>query len=118
MSEIKRMTQAQWEELGVKLFGEDKWNWQFKCPCCHYVGTAHDYKRLGASSGAIAFSCLGRYMPDIIPKTLFDNDKVGNGPCDYTAGGLLNLCTLRVIEADGTEHSMFDFAYPEGYEHP
>lgn len=97
----KEMTVAAWEALGEQLYGPDKMKWKFKCPSCGHIQTPEDYKNAGANEGAIAFSCVGRWLPESKGE-LFDKN---GGPCNYAGGGLFRL---NPVSVDG--HQIFDFA--------
>ena len=57
------------------------------------------------------FSCIGRWLdiPDEKVGTIFDKDK-GKQPCNYTLGGLIRLAKTIVIDPEGNEHRVFEFA--------
>lgn len=57
------LSRAQWFADGTALFGPDPMNWKFVCPVCKHVATARDWKDAGAPEGAVAFSCVGRWLP-------------------------------------------------------
>ena len=65
------MNKQEWLILGQTLFGQDMMQWKFKCPCCGYIATTEDYKKADAPSSAVAFSCVGRWMP--VHKEAFDD---------------------------------------------
>lgn len=94
------MTREKWHKRGVELFGQDEMKWRFVCPSCGHVASIQDYKDAGAPQGAVAFSCIGRYLPNA--RNAFGT---GPGPCNYTGGGLIRLNPLCV---DGVR--IFDFA--------
>lgn len=98
----KEFTLDEWNAEGTKLFGDDKMKWAFKCPSCGHVATVSDWKDAGAPEGAVAFSCVGRYLSG--PRRDFLNGS-GEGPCNYAGGGLFKLNPVTV---DG--HGIFDFA--------
>lgn len=83
------MNKETWLSQGKTLFGENVMNWKFKCPCCGYIATTEDYKKALAPSSAVAFSCVGRWMP--VHKEAFDDKDKRNIPCNYSGGGLLNI---------------------------
>lgn len=85
------MTHAEWMAEGTRLYGSDQMAWRFVCPSCGTVATAHDWKRVGAPVEAVAFSCIGRWMPK--PASLLAK---GKGPCDYAGGGLFRLNPVTV----------------------
>lgn len=93
------MTDAQ------ERFGEDWLAWRFVCPGCGYVASVQDYKDAGAPEGAVGYSCIGRYVEN---GRSWLNGK-GDGPCDYTAGGLFNICDTA-ISTDGGLRYVFALA--------
>lgn len=99
------MTKKEWEAEGERRFGDNKLEWKFKCPACGHVISVKDYKDAGAPNGAIAFSCIGRYL-DAEPREAFvaKKDK-GKSPCNYAGGGLVGL---NSVEVDGENY--FEFA--------
>lgn len=105
----KTMTQAEWIAEGTRRFGEFGLAWRFVCPSCGHVATPKDWRDAGAPEGAIAFSCVGRYLG-----AKGDNSfKRDGGPCNYAGGGLFKLNPVRVIDDEGKEHNVFAFAKPE-----
>lgn len=98
---MKEMTYEEWTNEAKSLFGDDVMKWRFVCPACGHVASVQDYFDAGAPSGAIAFSCIGRYSEN--PRDAFDKSKPG--PCNYTNGDLIRLGPVLV---DG-QHT-FDFA--------
>jgi predicted RNA-binding Zn-ribbon protein involved in translation (DUF1610 family) len=54
------MNKEQWLTLGQTLFGQDTMQWKFKCPSCGHIASVEDYKKTGAPSSAVGFSCVGR----------------------------------------------------------
>lgn len=95
------MTFQEWHDKGVKLFGEDKAKWAFVCPSCGHVATVQDYRDAGAPTGAVAYSCVGRWKG---PRSNAFHGS-GSGPCNYAGGGLIRL---NPVEVDGEFY--FDFA--------
>jgi hypothetical protein len=85
------------------LFGTDRMNWRFVCPGCGHIASIREYKDAGAPEGAVGFSCIGRYLEncrDWLTGT-------GNGPCNYTAGGLLGIAPIELIGPDGKKSPCF-----------
>lgn len=97
------MTKKEWAAKGEKLFGKDQMKWKFVCPSCGHIASVQDYKDAGAGSGAVAFSCIGRYLKK--PNEAFQQ---GKSPCNYAGGGLIRI---NPLEVDGEGY--FDFATPE-----
>jgi hypothetical protein len=101
------MTVEEWRAEGERRFGTmDSMHWKFKCPICGHSATPADWKEAGALEGAVAFSCVGRWIPGC-KGTM---DKPGKGPCNYSGGGLFKLNPVTVINEDGNEHHIFEFA--------
>ena len=107
-----RYTHAEWVAEATRLFGADPMKWRFVCPICKHVATVQDWKDAGASEGSVAFSCIGRFLPECADAFSLTGD-TKSGPCNYTGGGLFRLNPVTVIK-DGSEHQVFDFAPPEG----
>jgi hypothetical protein len=99
-------TYAEWHADGVSQFGADEMAWRFICPSCGHVATPADWKSAGAPEGAVAFSCVGRWMPETTGEVF---DKKG-GPCNYAGGGLFGLNPVLVVQDNGKEHRIFAFA--------
>jgi len=101
------MTKEEWLEKGRELFGDNMFDWKFKCPNCGNVQRAEDfrpYKDQGATPEDAYFNCIGRYLPMPVG-TLGD----GKSPCDYTSGGLLCISPVTVEDGEKTLH-VFEFA--------
>ena len=103
---LTRYTLAEWQAEAQRRFGNDSAKWAFVCPICKHVATVDDYRKAGAPEGAVGFSCIGRWVPN--SRVAFGGE--GKGPCNYTGGGLFKLNPVRVIDPEGEEHQMFDFA--------
>lgn len=97
------MTREEWYAEGRKRFGGDMMTWRFVCPVCGHIASVNDYKDAGAPEGAIAYSCIGRYISDT-PRQAFGGK--GNGPCNYAGGGLFKM---NPVQIDG-EENVFEFA--------
>jgi hypothetical protein len=102
------MTRDQWEAEAVRRFGLNRSRWRFVCPCCRHVASVRDWLEAGAPEGAVAFSCVGRWLPE--PRDAFDGS--GPGPCNYAGGGLIGLNPVSVWH-DNEMHHLFAFAEPE-----
>lgn len=102
------LTHLQWQDAARERYGSDAMSWKFRCPSCGHVASVQDWKDSGAPEGAVAFSCIGRYVnaPGVADKAF----KKAGGPCNYTGGGLFKLNPVSVKAEDGSLHSMFDFA--------
>lgn len=95
------MMLEQWQAEGARRFGPDPMTWRFVCPSCGYVASVQDYKDAGAPESAVAFSCVGRWLPRCVE--MFQKP----GPCNYAGGGLFGL---NPVEIEGREARIFAFA--------
>lgn len=95
-----KLTIDQYIAEGEKLFGPNRLDWRFVCPCCGYIASAADYKDAGAPEGAVGFSCIGRWWDEA--RDAFD---AGPGPCNYAGGGLIRVSP---IEVEGNYYFDFD----------
>ncbi len=100
------MTYEEWFAEGEKRFGKDRNYWKFVCPSCGHVAAAHDWFDADAPAGAVGFSCVGRWTGAGAAATF----KKAGGPCNYAGGGLFKLNPIAVIDAEGKEHHVFEFA--------
>lgn len=98
------MTQEEWFAEGTRLFGDDVMKWRFVCPSCGHIASVQDWKDAGAPEGAVAFSCVGRYLPE--RSEAFGGK--GSGPCNYAGGGLF---IIHPVNVEGRK--TFSFAPPE-----
>lgn len=99
------MTLAEWEAEGLGLFGEDRMGWRFKCPSCGHVACVRDWKAAGAPEGAVAFSCVGRWMGGNVQEAFVGK---GRGPCNYAGGGF--FCINPVPVEHGLQvYRLFEF---------
>ncbi|MBE9036031.1 VVA0879 family protein [aff. Roholtiella sp. LEGE 12411] len=96
------MNKEQWLTHGQTLFGKDTMQWKFKCPSCGHIASVEDYKKTGAPSSAVGFSCVGRWLP--VHKKAFDDKDKRKIPCNYAGGGLINI---NPVEVDGKK--VFEF---------
>jgi hypothetical protein len=100
------MTIEEWKAEGARLFGADSLEWKFVCPSCGHITPVKEWKDAKAPEGAVAFSCVGRYLSADGKNTF----KKAGGPCNYAGGGLFKLNPITVIDTSGAEHQVFDFA--------
>jgi hypothetical protein len=100
------MTRAEWIAEATRRFGSDPIGWRFICPSCSHVASVKDWRDAGASEGAVAFSCVGRYL-DADGTMAF---KLAGGPCNYAGGGLFKINPVTVIDDEGRKHTVFAFA--------
>jgi hypothetical protein len=107
------LTLKEWLAAGKERYGDDMKQWKFRCPSCGYVQCPEDFRQFkeqGATPDDARFNCIGRYVAN--SKKAFGNKafKKGEGPCDYTGGGLFRLGPLTVKPEGGPGMSSFDFA--------
>lgn len=102
---MREMTLDEWNAEGERRFGPDRMKWRFVCPVCGHVATTEDWKKAGATEGAVAFSCVGRWIEG--SRAAFEGK--GVGPCTYAGGGLFRLNPVR-IRVQEKVHELFDFA--------
>jgi hypothetical protein len=95
------MTLDEWRTEGKHRFGSDPMQWRFVCPSCGHVASVEDWKNAGAPETAVAFSCIGRWLPN--PQSIFEKP----GPCNYAGGGLFGLNPVRI---EGRPSAVFSFA--------
>lgn len=100
----RTLTLKEFQAEAAQRFGDDPMNWKFICPVCGYVASAQDYKDAGAPQGAIGFSCIGRYRG----ATCFTVK--GQGPCDYTGGGLFQLNPVHLKDIGDDHPGYFELA--------
>jgi hypothetical protein len=102
----RTVTKEEWIADAERRFGKDQMAWRFVCPSCGHVATPADWKNAKAPEGTVAFSCIGRWTGADDSKTF----KKAGGPCIYAGGGLFKINPVTVIDEDGREHELFDFA--------
>lgn len=102
---MRKLTHDQWLKEGTSLFGKDFDDWAFVCPVCGHTATMRDFTLVGEARHKAYNECIGRYTGG---RSAF-SDQTGK-PCDYTAHGLLNLCTSQVVAPNGELVSVFEFA--------
>lgn len=100
------MTLEEWYAEGERRFGKDRMQWRFTCPSCGHDACAKDWRDAKAPEGTIAFSCVGRWLK-ADDKNTFERK---GGPCQYSGGGLFRLNPITVIDPEGKEHHVFNFA--------
>jgi hypothetical protein len=81
-------------------FGNDPMGWRFVCPSCGHIAAVRDWKGAGAPEGAVAFSCVGRWLGADGDRTF----RRQGGPCNYAGGGLFPLNPVRVVGLDQDVH--------------
>lgn len=100
------ITKEQYFNTARERFGDDAATWRFVCPSCGHIASVSDWRKVGASEGEIAFSCVGRHMGAGGEKAF----KQSGGPCNYTGGGLFRLNPVRVLFDDGSVSEFFEIA--------
>lgn len=104
---MRTTTKAEYMAEGAALFGADPMGWRFVCPSCGNIATPKDWKDAGAPEGAVAYSCVGRWLPG----TTATLGETGKGFCNYAGGGLFGLNPVKVTDGD-KEHQVFEFDRP------
>ena len=110
---IRFISHRAWLAEGVRLFGRDVKRWRFVCPICEHIASVADWEALNTGAGAIAYSCIGRFLPRPAKvRDAFRQD--GPGPCNYAGGGLFRLNPVRVDVGEPNSppqyRSAFEFA--------
>lgn len=89
----------------------------FHCPMCGTIQSATDLIKAGAGEDFeavekyLGFSCVGRWTHGKSPPTTAEKGtQIG---CNWTLGGLLRICDLRVRTPDNEIHPIFKPATPE-----
>lgn len=97
------MTSVEYFAEAEKRFGKDQMDWAFVCPVCGYRQTARELEKCGAPANAIAFSCIGRWIPNA--RKAFGGK--GPGPCNYAGGGLF---AINPVTLSDRENRYFELA--------
>jgi hypothetical protein len=105
------LTVEEWRAEAIAKFGPDEMQWKWVCPSCGHVCTTQDYKDAGAKSGAVGYSCIGRFIQHGSREKVHEAfGKKDGGPCNYAGGGLIGINPVTVIDEQGGKHHMFAFA--------
>ncbi len=113
MTKNRRILLADWLAKGYKLFGKDARLWRFKCSNCGHIQSMNDFIELrekgitDVEPQTAYFSCIGRF-DSRLPKVGQIGDNIS--PCNYTLGGLLCFAHTFVVDEEGKEHPVFEFA--------
>lgn len=113
---VKRISKDDWFAKGRELFGDDPKLWRFKCACCGHVQTIGDFIQLRDlelwdGDARIAYhSCIGGCDPRIPEKDLGKFFGRRKSPCNYALAFSISLAKTVVVDNDGNEHSVFEFA--------
>lgn len=105
----RTLSHEQWLDEGRERFGECVMQWRFVCPSCGHVASVQDWKDAGASTGEVAFSCIGRRIADPAAAAAAAFKGAG-GPCNYTSGGLFQISPVIVVLDEHTAWTCFEFA--------
>ena len=100
---VRHLTHEEWFAEGRRRFGPRIENWRWECPVCKHVASGQDWKDAGAPEGAIAFSCVGRWLPGSRDALAGE----GPGPCNYIGGGLF---ALNPVVIDDGRVAVFEWA--------
>ncbi len=98
---MEKMSYNDWIEKAKELYGEDSYNWKFKCPSCGHIQSVNSMLKnnplLKAKNfeNSIYFNCEGR-----------TNEKYG---CGWSLGGLFHIHKLEV-DFKGENVPVFEFA--------
>ena len=112
---IRRIDVKDWMAEGKALFGDEPLDWKFVCPNCGHIQTMRDFLELREAGiykktlQQAYYSCIGRFDTRIKEKdvgTILDR----KSPCNYTLGGLFPFCKTVVIDEEGKENLVFEFA--------
>jgi hypothetical protein len=104
---MRTITHEEWMTEAKSRFGNDAMKWSFECPVCKHIAAVKDWHDAKAPEGAIAFSCVGRYVGGKV-RNAFEEE--GKGPCNYAGGGLFALNPVTVTGGPGGDHHVFEFA--------
>lgn len=110
MTMYREVTHQQWLDEARERFGPDASLWRFVCPHCGHVAATKDWKAAGAPDGAIAFSCIGRWLSGPVMQVGPVAGGPTKGPCDYAGGGLFRMNPVTVVHRNGQTHHVFEFA--------
>lgn len=105
MNNNRKVEYSEWEQEGIKRFGENRLEWRFKCPSCGYVSAAGDWVSLNAKN-SIATSCIGRFTSP--PSTNSIGSKKQGEPCNYAGFGLFKLNPVTVLNVPLIERNEKD----------
>lgn len=120
---LTTLTYDAWKAEGERRFGPDMLKWRFVCPGCGNEQSAEDFrpfKDRGATTNSAYGQCLGRFLPREQTRSWMNDKRRAGVRCDYTAYGLLCICTTCVqppsdvpAENGGPKPiAVFEFAEP------
>ena len=98
------MTEQEWKERGVQLYGKNPEDWRFRCPVCGHVQIAADAEEQDLGKNNVYRACVVGFEK--------------SEGCLYWAGDDGSECRLIVVSAKGLlPVEVFEFADdPEGGE--
>ena len=114
--QLNTLRLEEWNAEGVRLFGEDRLKWRFTCPACGHIQAVEDFrpfKAQGATAESARFNCIGRYAG--AQREAFGS---GEGPCNYTSGGLFDIRPVEIVTPEGEKVRSFAFAPTSGTQIP
>ena len=79
------------------------------CPACKTMQSGRDFIDAGVEHDSmrkvLGFNCVGRYTGAHSARKVPDGK-----PCNWTLGGLLQIHTLEVVDAEGVKRPHFELA--------
>lgn len=115
MTKPVTISKQQWLDTGYKLFGDDTYEWKFKCPACGHIQCADDFADFqddGAKPDDAFKVCIGKFKKVAQRSGGLQPTSNGDRSCTYSADSLIDLCPLRVEGSSGL-FSAFAFAGKE-----
>jgi len=108
---VRRVLLEVWQAEARQRFGDDAARWKFQCPACGHVQQPEDFRQFpNAKPEDAAFNCIGRFLPTAERRDAFGSQTTPKSPCNYTLGGLFRLVSTVVVDPDGGEYQVFEFA--------
>lgn len=91
LTDRRKMTQEELDELAVERFGPDPRWFTFGCPSCGALADAGDFLLAGADPNRIGVECIGRHLGALGggPTTDGGRRRATRG-CNWTAYGLIS----------------------------
>lgn len=100
---IEYESREEWLDKGRELYGDDYYQWKFRCPACGNIARIEDYKEFkdkGASPDSAATECLGRYK----------RGRKGPLKCDWAAYGFFSGPSYIKFDDEPRKAAVFNFA--------
>lgn len=96
-----KQTLEEWRNEAVQRYGPTGRDWKFVCPRCGNIQSGQDFVDVGLTeeAGRLVYQdCIGRHVKD--------------KGCNWAAYGLFGTAGKGriVIDEEGKEHEVFDFA--------